>query len=369
MSDGSNDPRNTPEGADAPQPTGPGDVADNEPSRPKRVIGTPFPASGGYLLRAEDDKGGTGGQPPTHDGSASKSAERWVALFFALSFIGGIGFIASYVIFQVHSVSKVMWSNYFLGTSMSVAFLGLAIGMTIWVRTIMTTPETVQEREPLPSATPDKQAFTEHFLTGADQSGVTKRPLLRRTLLAAMVPLGVAPIVLLRDLGPLPEQKLRHTDWKRNTRLVVDGTGQPIKATDFATPGSIIAVVPEHKEHDLESVAKSAVVLINIPADKLKPVKGRENWIVNNSIIAYSKICTHVGCPAALYEQNTQHILCPCHQSTFDATDGAKVLFGPAARPLPQLPIAVDDEGYIVAQSDFHEPVGPSFWERGETKS
>ena len=88
------------------------------------------------------------------------------------------------------------------------------------------------------------------------------------------------------------------------------------------------------------------------------------NWTVNG-IVAYSKICTHLGCPASLYEQTTHHILCPCHQSTFDAPRGAAVIFGPAARPLPQLPITTNAEGFLVAQSDFHEPVGPSFWERG----
>jgi ubiquinol-cytochrome c reductase iron-sulfur subunit len=41
------------------------------------------------------------------------------------------------------------------------------------------------------------------------------------------------------------------------------------------------------------------------------------------------------------------------------------VLFGPAARPLPQLPLTVDSEGYLAALHDFDEPVGPSFWERG----
>jgi ubiquinol-cytochrome c reductase iron-sulfur subunit len=84
--------------------------------------------------------------------------------------------------------------------------------------------------------------------------------------------------------------------------------------------------------------------------------------------VAYSKICTHVGCPAALYEETTHHILCPCHQSTFDATNGAKVIFGPAARALPQLPIAVDGEGYLIATADYDVPVGPSFWERGATQ-
>jgi len=75
-------------------------------------------------------------------------------------------------------------------------------------------------------------------------------------------------------------------------------------------------------------------------------------------------ICTHLGCPVKLYEQQTHHLFCPVHQSASDASHGAKVVFGPAARNLPQLPIYVDDEGYFAAQSDYHEPVGPSFWER-----
>jgi ubiquinol-cytochrome c reductase iron-sulfur subunit len=360
---GANEPR------DSGRPAEPPEGLAGEGGTRRRVIGTPPPAESRYLLQGEEAEPRPAEAPPPHDEAAARRAERRVALLFALTFVSGLGFIAAYVVFQVHTVTKTMWSNYFLGGTLTLAFLGLAFGITIWVRSVMTTPEITQEREPLSSDASEKQVFTEHFLRGADESGIPKRPLLRRTLLAAMVPLGVAPIVLLRDLGPLPGTTLRHTDWKKGTRLVVDGTGRPIKATDFATTGGMIAVLPEHKEHDLESVAKAAVILINIPPDKLKPAKGKENWIVNNSIIAYSKICTHVGCPAALYEQNTHHILCPCHQSTFDATDSAKVIFGPAARPLPQLPIAVDAEGYIVAQGDFEEPVGPSFWERGDTSS
>ncbi len=113
----------------------------------------------------------------------------------------------------------------------------------------------------------------------------------------------------------------------------------------------------------LEEKAKAAVLLMRLKPEDLKVSEGKETWNYQG-IVAYSKICTHVGCPVALYEQQTHHLLCPCHQSQFDITEEAKVIFGPAKRPLPQLPIEVDDEGYLVAQSDFHEPVGPSFWER-----
>jgi ubiquinol-cytochrome c reductase iron-sulfur subunit len=98
--------------------------------------------------------------------------------------------------------------------------------------------------------------------------------------------------------------------------------------------------------------------------EDITPAKGRENWGIEG-ILCFSKICTHVGCPISLWEQQTHHLLCPCHQSTFDLGDNGKVIFGPAARSLPQLPLMLDAEGYLVAQSDFTEPVGPSFWERG----
>ena len=111
-------------------------------------------------------------------------------------------------------------------------------------------------------------------------------------------------------------------------------------------------------------VRRAAVIVVRMEPEEITPLPGRENWNVDG-ITSYSKICTHVGCPISLYERTTHHLLCPCHQSTFDLADGGRVVFGPAARPLPQLPIAVDSEGYLVAQSDFKEPVGPSFWERG----
>ena len=98
--------------------------------------------------------------------------------------------------------------------------------------------------------------------------------------------------------------------------------------------------------------------------DDITPAPGRENWGVEG-ILCYSKICTHVGCPISLCEQQTHHLLCPCHQSTFDLADNGKVIFGPAGPRAAAAAAQVDSEGYLVAQSDFDEPVGPSFWERG----
>jgi ubiquinol-cytochrome c reductase iron-sulfur subunit len=334
---------------------------------PKRVIGTPSPVGTQELLPAKDT--GQGGTGYVLDERKARNAERVAAAFFVLSFLAGIAFIVFYAVWPGHvgNIDRAARSNYTLGTALTLIFLGLAVGMTIWVRHLVTTKEIVQERHALSSSPEDREVFNQYFQEGTQESGLVQRKLLRRTLLLAAAPLGLLPLLLLRDLGPLPEKKLRHTAWKKGTRLVIDGTGEPLRAADFNSPGGIITVIPEGVEDKLDEIATSAVLLLNLPADQIKHKKGRENWHVGG-IVAYSKICTHVGCPAALYEQTTHHILCPCHQSTFDALDSAKVIFGPAARPLPQLPIGVDSEGYLIATSDFHEPVGPSFWERGRPK-
>jgi ubiquinol-cytochrome c reductase iron-sulfur subunit len=114
--------------------------------------------------------------------------------------------------------------------------------------------------------------------------------------------------------------------------------------------------------------ADSPTLLIHLDPDAAARVKKRKGFEDANvgDIYAYSKICTHAGCPASLYESQTKVLLCPCHQSQFDIIDSCRPVFGPAARSLPQLPIAVDEDGYLVAKSDYREPIGPSFWERGE---
>ncbi|WP_182897305.1 ubiquinol-cytochrome c reductase iron-sulfur subunit [Microbispora sp. H10830] len=337
-----------------------------------RVLGTP-PADAPIVdsdpIHAPEGVPGVIPQDPVK----ARKAERLVALLFLITFLAGAGFIASYVIFQVGSISKTATSNLALGGTLALALLALAAGLTVWVRQIMPKYNLVQERHEMRSDDDTREYVQETFLQGADESGFVKHKLLRRTLLLAAAPLGLAPLVLLKDLGPLPGTSLRHTVWGEPTkdgkprRLVVEGSGQPIRAADFNSPGGILSVVPEGYEEDLNALAKATLILLKFRPEELKSGTNL-NW-THDGIVAYSKICTHVGCPAALYEQTTHHILCPCHQSTFDAADGARVVFGPAARPLPQLPIGIDGEGYLVAKSDFKVPVGPSFWERGDAEA
>jgi ubiquinol-cytochrome c reductase iron-sulfur subunit len=335
------------------------------PRAPHRVIGTPPPAESRSMLASES---GAEQPPPRElpadpaDPARAKRAERLVAACFMISTLAGLGFIASYVIFQVHSINRVLHSNLALGSTMAVSFLALGVGATIWVRHLMPDVELSEERHPLRSTPENRAAFAETFQEGAEASQFVKRPLIRRTLIAATVPVALAPIILLRDMGPLPRKSLDYTVWKRGTRLVVYGSGRTLTPGDFSSPGASLSVIPQGYADNDDALAKAATTLIKFRPGELQPPTVM-NWTVDN-IVAYSKICTHLGCPAALYEQTTHHILCPCHQSTFDAPRGAIVLFGPATRPLPQLPLMVDAEGYLAAAADYQEPVGPSFWER-----
>jgi ubiquinol-cytochrome c reductase iron-sulfur subunit len=354
------------------------------PVPPHRVIGTPPPtprllSSGEPASQGAANGHGTELAPaeerlpdkadyPSH----AKNAEKVVAASFLIAFLAGCGFIAAYVGLEVHSVDATLRSNLALGTSLSVALLGLGFGALVWVRHIMPDFEMTEQRHELRSTDAERAAFSEYFAEGTGASQFAKRPIVRRTLMLATLPLAAIPIVVLRDLGPLPGTSLRHTVWSPGRRLLVYGTNQPITPAEFSAPGDMISIVPEGYTEDLDALAKAAVTLIKFQPGQLNiptVYNGKTqlygmNWTVDN-IVAYSKICTHVGCPVALYEQTTHHLLCPCHQSTFDAATGANVIFGPAARPLPQLPLTTDAEGYLVARSDFTQPVGPSFWERG----
>ncbi len=345
------------------------------PAAPRRVIGTPPPAAARTMLPAAEGDGGKAlarelpAEPD--DPARAKKAERLVAACFLLAMLAGLGFLVAYSIIGVGSITSVLHSNLALGGTLSLVFLLLGVGTVIWVRHLMPNVELTEQRHPMRSEPADRAAFKQTFTEGAEASQFVKRPLVRRSLIAATVPLALAPLFLLRDLGPLPALSLDRTVWRKGLRLIVYGTGRPITAAEFSSPGSIISVGPEGYLDNDNDMAKAAVIIIKFRPGQLRfttanhavPDKVVENWTIDN-IVAYSKICTHLGCPAALYEQTTHHILCPCHQSTFDATQGAKVIFGPATRPLPQLPIGVDSDGFLVATGPFHEPVGPSFWER-----
>lgn len=306
------------------------------------------------------------------DPKAAKRAERQVASLFLLSIIGTLVTIVGYYAVQydhgldpLDYLRRVEVSNKVLGIGLAVALLGIGLGAVHWAKTLMPDEERIEYRH-LQRGTDEERADAAAILQlGADESGVARRPLLRNTLIGALALFPIPGIVLLRDTGPLPGTDLSTTFWKAGDKLARDQPGgTPVKASDLQV-GSIVHVMPEgidETEHPLDERAKAAVLLIRIEPELLSKQSVPGSY---QGIVAYSKICTHMGCPVALYEQQTHHLLCPCHQSTFDLTDNCKVIFGPAKRALPQLPITVDSDGYLIAKAPFGEAVGPSFWERG----
>ncbi|HEX6149644.1 ubiquinol-cytochrome c reductase iron-sulfur subunit [Nocardioides sp.] len=319
-------------------------------------------------------------RPTDVDERLEKRAERQVATFFALSGLCSVLFVVSYFVFDIGEVVTTVGgfgaSHLALGLTLGGALLFGGMGAIHWSRKLMSDVALVEARHPIASSPEDREVTVSGFNTGLEETGIARRPLVRNTLLGALGVLALpVPIVLLRDLGPLPGDKLKSTIWDEGMRVVRDVTGTPIRASDMqfgdlinAEPAALFEV-DENGEPLIEGAelqrekAKGAVILVRIEPEEITPGEGRDDWGVEG-ILCYSKICTHVGCPISLYERTTHHVLCPCHQSTFDLADAARVVFGPAARPLPQLPLDVDSEGYLVARSDFDEPVGPSFWER-----
>lgn len=306
------------------------------------------------------------------DERAAKRSERTVAMLFTLSMLATIGFIASFVTFPVDKIvyifpiGKVSALNFALGMTLGTALFCIGAGAVHWARTLMSDVEVAAERHEIAAPAEVKAQVMQDFADGARESAIGRRPLIRNTMFGALALLPLSAVVILRDLGPLPEDKLRKTIWAKGKMLINQNTMEPLRPEDVVV-GSLTFAMPEGLDehaHDFQTqIAKAALMIVRIQPENIKDKQELE-WS-HDGIVAYSKICTHVGCPISLYEQQSHHVLCPCHQSTFDLSDGARVIFGPAGHALPQLRIGVNDEGFLEALGDFEEPVGPAFWERG----
>jgi ubiquinol-cytochrome c reductase iron-sulfur subunit len=315
---------------------------------------------------------------PTHvhrkadtDAVAAKRAERQVAILFLTSAVGTLLFIFAYVgipqdqLIFLPLLGTTNAHQLFLGLGLAIALFFIGMGAVHWAKTLMPDHEVVDYRKEQRSKDEDREAFLSTVKEEGATAGLGRRTLIKRTLGLSLGLVGLSPLLLLGDLGPLPGEELNETNWRGGTRLLTDPALRPIRPADLEV-GAVAQVLPElpaGRKRTLNDIAKDALLLIRIRPEEFNLDPERLSWTYEG-IIAFSKICSHMGCAVALYEQQTKHLLCPCHQSTFDVTRAAKVLFGPAARPLPQLALALDSEGYLIAKEPFNEPVGPSFWER-----
>jgi ubiquinol-cytochrome c reductase iron-sulfur subunit len=307
------------------------------------------------------------------DPKTAKRREIEVATLFAISTLGSLLFIVAFFAIKPSDASpsdlieRVGLSTKLLGLGMGVALFCIGAAAIHWAKTLMPDDEVVGVRKPMRSSDEDRAEAVAALKEGAAGAGLGRRKLIRNSMLGAMAPLGLLAIIPLRDLGPLPGAALTGTAWAPGKRVIADPAGHPLKPEDVPI-GGVVHVLPEgigKLPHALEEEAKATTILIRLPPEALtESHPDRKGWDVSG-IVAYSKVCTHVGCPVGLYEQQTHHLVCPCHQSTFDVPRNCAVIFGPAARALPQLKLTTDADGYLVSAQDYQVPVGPSYWERG----
>ncbi|MGV9837430.1 cytochrome bc1 complex Rieske iron-sulfur subunit [Nocardia niigatensis] len=326
---------------------------------------------------------------------AEKRAERRVALWFGISALMGAALIGVYLFWPWeykgrHEDGNAMYTltTPLYGLTLGIAVLAVGVAVVLIRKHFIPAEISIQDRHDGTSKEVDRRTLVAQLQDAAETSTLGRRKLITRTAGLGVGLLGVGALFVFvggmiknpwakRDKSPLWVSGWT-PDFPGETIYLRRDTGRPedivlVKPEDLDA-GAMETVFPWKEswrgdEHaTLESLRgiRNAVMLIRLrPHDAEHAIKrkGQESFNFGD-YFAYSKICTHLGCPTSLFEQQTNRILCPCHQSQFSATEWGKPVFGPAARALPQLPITVNADGYLVAQHDFIEPLGPAYWER-----
>ncbi len=315
------------------------------------------------------------------DVAAGNRAYRKILTMLGLVPVLSVAFVVVYFAVPRAATFNVLGTNFsaqvlFLGLTGGIAVLLIGLALVSWARDIMNDQEISEERHTAATSDADRSAALAKINAGISDTGLGRRKLLLGAVGGGVGILVVPAVVLLADLGPYPlatvrAETIEKTIWTEGQRLVNDVTKKRLKAADLEI-GQLVNAQPEalfdlHGTEFQVEKAKSAIIIVRMDPATIRIPNSRKDWQVGG-VLAYSKICTHVGCPISLWERQTHHLLCPCHQSTFDLGNSGVVVFGPAARSLPQLPITVDSEGYLIAKSDFTVPVGASFFERDSSR-
>jgi ubiquinol-cytochrome c reductase iron-sulfur subunit len=288
-------------------------------------------------------------------GSKERRAENLVLVLLALAVLFAIGFIVTYAEFTSRQMPDEV-----LGIFLGGALVLIGAAFTVVAKRLVVTEEIEEE---YPSQHPQEQEKIAEII---HQSGsrITRKRLLLTAGAGTGAALGVAALTPVLSLGPVwATGPLDETPWKRGVRLV-DEEGRPILADDVVER-TFYTAFPEGADPELLA---SPLVLIRVDPSKLRLPHARADW-APGGILAFSKICTHAGCAVALYRKPTfaavepgEALICPCHYSTFDPFTGGTVIYGPAGRPLPQLPLEIDSSGYLRAAGNYSARVGPGWW-------
>ncbi len=314
---------------------------------------------------------------PISGTKAERRAERAVSSFFLLAALAGVGFVIAFIVAPYHWNLPGQSQNFRYYTPLLGGLLGLMLalmgfGAVLWAKWLMPEEEAEQERHEEPSSERDKLYIQATLAVGLEDTGLPRRSMLLRSLLLAGGALATVPLVaMVGALIKKPGKQLDHTPYGillssgkyPNGVPIINSDGSRV-STDDLEPGGIATVFPVGYVTD----SSAPTLLIRLrPGQTVKARKGQQDFGYGD-FVAFSKICTHAGCPASLYEQQTSRLLCPCHQSQFEVLEDAKPIFGPATRSLPKLHLGVelgsDGRQYFVAKQDFTEPIGPGFWER-----
>jgi ubiquinol-cytochrome c reductase iron-sulfur subunit len=274
--------------------------------------------------------------------SAAAPSDAPAVLAFLVSAGGGVGLTVTYALGGNPRVE---------GACLFVAFGGLGIGLILVAHRLLSTRPHVEERHALTADIAEEEDLERDI---ERVTPITRRRLLTGALITSGASLFAAALFPIRSLGPNPGTALLRTPWARGVRAIGED-GRLIRAAEVPLNG-LVTMFPEGH---IDS-AQGQAVLVRVPARLVHGATAGPGA----GLLAFSKICTHAGCPVGLYQASSHQLLCPCHQSAFDVLRDAKPVLGPAARPLPRLPITVDVDGYVVATGDFPVPVGPAWWSR-----
>jgi len=281
--------------------------------------------------------------------------ERLVAALLAATLLASAGFAFVYATSAQTQLAAAL---------LVVAFGALAAAMVVYEHELMPGHEIVEDRGSLPSGEAKNEAAVAAVLGGAHETAGSRGWLLK-LFAGAVGVLGIALLFPLRSLAPsaVKPDDVARTNWRKGSRLVRED-GRPVKASDLDV-NSILTVFPQgHVGPQFsDAMANDATVLVRVPLDELRLPPERANW-APQGLLAFSKVCTHAGCPVALYRAAARQLFCPCHQSTFDVLTGGDRTFGPAVRALPQLPLTIARDGTLEALDTYSEPIGPGYWER-----
>ena len=285
----------------------------------------------------------------------SGRAELSVVGLLALSTLSAIAFVVVYALDSISAQTQL------LGLALGLALLFFAAALIVAGKELLPEEELVDEYPTLEHVS--EQETVERLLEeGVD--GISRRRLLKLGLIGAGGMLGLAAVVPALSLGPAFRIKeLFATPWRRG-RLLVDETGRPWNASDI-DEGDFYTAFPAGADREAQG---SPLVLVRLPKEQLALPDELTGYDADG-IVAYSKICTHAGCAISMYrtplfapDEPRPALVCPCHYSTFDPATGGAVLFGPAGRRLPMLPLEIDAKGRLRARGSFDEAVGPSWW-------